>query len=528
MPMDSMTHTVTSSESDKPIVVPNCSQPAKETIAKLVEIVGSANCLFDSNSVATYSDCTLPTGTTPHAIVMPGSRREVQRVMSVIAEHSLHWHAISRGKNWGYGDSCAKHDGGIIVDLKRMNQIIEVNEALGYAVIEPGVTQGQLVDYLVDTNSRLMLDVTGAGRDASVLGNTLQRGFGHTPYGDHFANSCNYEVVLPGGKVEYTGGGAKTESVAANVYPYGLGAYTQGLYSQSNAGVVTRMTIWLMPRPKRIHAFALKVPGENQLASIVDAIRELHQAGTIRGLVHIPNDLRVISARRRYPWDLTGGNVPLSSNIQEALRRDCGVGAWNVIGGLYGSKREVVAAQKEIRSRFKGIAYTHFITPSKVRLATRVGNQLERLSIAPGFAGTIRSVQATYGVLCGVPTYEHLASAYWRVKDLEMSDATITDIDRSRCGLIWIAPVLPLLGSACAEFINEVNPLFRKFTFEPLITVAQVSSRAACCVMNIAFDKQDKKETELAAQCHTEIKELIKARGYFPYRTASVASYQES
>ncbi len=57
-------------------------------------------------------------------------------------------------------------------------RIIEVNEDLGFAVIEPGVTQGQLAQYLRENKSSLMLDVTGAGHDASIVGNILQRDLG--------------------------------------------------------------------------------------------------------------------------------------------------------------------------------------------------------------------------------------------------------------------------------------------------------------------------------------------------------------
>ncbi|HJP34531.1 MAG TPA: FAD-binding protein, partial [Gammaproteobacteria bacterium] len=45
---------------------------------------------------------------------------------------------ISRGKNWGYGDACPTTDGAAIVDLSRMNQIVEVNTDLAYCVVEPG------------------------------------------------------------------------------------------------------------------------------------------------------------------------------------------------------------------------------------------------------------------------------------------------------------------------------------------------------------------------------------------------------
>ena len=62
-------------------------------------------------------------------------------------------------------------NGYLIIDLCNLKRVIEINEELAFAVIEPGVTQGQLADELKQRNSRLMLDVTGAGPDASIVGN---------------------------------------------------------------------------------------------------------------------------------------------------------------------------------------------------------------------------------------------------------------------------------------------------------------------------------------------------------------------
>ena len=61
-----------------------------------------------------------------------------------------------------------------------MNRIIEVDETLAYVVVEPGVTQGQLATHLRETGAKLWLDCTGAGPDASLVGNVVERGFGHT------------------------------------------------------------------------------------------------------------------------------------------------------------------------------------------------------------------------------------------------------------------------------------------------------------------------------------------------------------
>src|SRR3546814_2487331 len=79
--------------------------------------------------------------------------------------------------------SCPPTEGQVLLDLGRMDRIVEIDERLAYAVIEPGVTQGQLSSRLEERGLALALDCTGAGTEASIVGNILERGFGHTPYG---------------------------------------------------------------------------------------------------------------------------------------------------------------------------------------------------------------------------------------------------------------------------------------------------------------------------------------------------------
>ena len=52
---------------------------------------------------------------------------------------------ISSGRNWGYGSRVPAADGCVLLDLGRMNQIVDFNEELGYVTVEPGVTQAQLL-----------------------------------------------------------------------------------------------------------------------------------------------------------------------------------------------------------------------------------------------------------------------------------------------------------------------------------------------------------------------------------------------
>src|SRR5690606_31871754 len=104
---------------------------------------------------------------------------------------------------------------------------------------------------------------------------TLDRGFGHTPYGDHFASTCGMEVVLADGRVLRTGYGHYDGAKAAWAYRYGVGPVLDGLFSQSSLGIVTRIGLWLMPEPEAFAGFFVRAERDEDLAGLIDALRPL-------------------------------------------------------------------------------------------------------------------------------------------------------------------------------------------------------------------------------------------------------------
>ncbi|MFW6315258.1 MAG: FAD-binding oxidoreductase, partial [Desulfohalobiaceae bacterium] len=170
-------------------------------------LLGPDRAKSDQATIRSYARTTLPGTAAPMGVLYPASTTEVQEIVRIARQNQVSIYPISRGRNWGYGDACPVREGQVIMDLSRMNKILEINQDLAYAVIESGVTQEQLSRHLESNHPELMFDCTGSGPEASIAGNTLERGFGHTPYGDHFLYSCGMEVVLGDGRVLNTGFG---------------------------------------------------------------------------------------------------------------------------------------------------------------------------------------------------------------------------------------------------------------------------------------------------------------------------------
>ena len=136
-----------------------------------------------------------------------------------------------------------------------MDKILDLNEPQAFVLLEPGVTYMELYAEIQRRKMKLWIDVPDLG-GGSVLGNTLDRGVGYTPYGDHFMVHCGMEVVLPNGEVVRTGMGSMPDATTATgsantwqLFPYGFGPYHDGIFTQSNFGIVTKMGLWLVRIP---------------------------------------------------------------------------------------------------------------------------------------------------------------------------------------------------------------------------------------------------------------------------------------
>jgi FAD/FMN-containing dehydrogenase len=107
--------------------------------------------------------------------------------------------------------------GTVILDLHKMNKIIEINEEYAYAIVEPGVTFIDLHEEIQRRKLNLWLSVPAIGW-GSVIGNTLERGIGYTPEAAHYKQQCGMEVVLPDGDLLRTGMGVVEDSKVWPLY----------------------------------------------------------------------------------------------------------------------------------------------------------------------------------------------------------------------------------------------------------------------------------------------------------------------
>src|SRR5690606_13087761 len=199
--------------------------------------------------------------------------------------------------------------------------------------------------------------------------NSVDRGFGHTRYGDHVNDTCGMEVVLADGRVLNTGYTHFPNAKAGRVYRYGVGPFLDGLFAQSNYGIVTKIGLWLMLAPEDFVSFYVPVPRHEDLEPLVDRLRPLRLSGMLQSAVHIGNDVRQMSATGRYPWEEAKGVTPLPDALRAEVWKRKGYGHWNVAGSLTGTRRQVRAAQREVKRALSSLGRVIFVRDRTIALA---------------------------------------------------------------------------------------------------------------------------------------------------------------
>lgn len=486
-------------------------------IEALIAIVGSEHVVVSQDQLYAYERATFDVNSSVPAVVRPGSIAEVQSCLRIANEYKVPIYPISTGLNIGYGSTVPPATGCIIMELKRLNQIVEYNADLGYVRVQPGVTQEQLYHYLQSLNAPFWLDVTGSSPRHSMIGNIAERGFGHTPFADHFANIGGFQVVLPSGELLTTGFGQYDNAKATGVYRWGVGPHYDGLFTQSNLGVIVEATIFLMPAPEYMQFFSCRIEREEDLPALIELLRPLRLDGTIRSAMHIGNDYKMVSAIQGYPWQQANGITPLPEDVLSAKVKEWNCGPWNVSGAIYGTRANVAGARRRIRKQLRGkVTQLRFIDQLLLTLAERFAKPYQMLT-GMRLSEVLKVLKPVFDMTRGVPSAAMMSSNYWRKKEFPPASADLKP-EQDNCGVMWLAPVAPTSGAHAAAIWDIVKTTMLRYGFEPSVSITLISERSIDCVINLAFDRDVTGEDQRAMACHDDMLQQFCAAGYYPYR----------
>jgi glycolate oxidase len=217
-----------------------------DLIRKIESIVGKGNVLHDRTNLLAYEyDASLHRGL-PDAVAFATSTGQISLLVRLANKQGIPFLARGSGTNLSGGTVPTR--GGIIIELSRMNRILEIDLENQRAVVEPGVFNLALQDALAPLGYFYAPDP--ASQKVSTIGGNVGENSGGPlclKYGVTTNHVLGLEVVLPDGTVVQTGGKALD-------YPgYDLTGIIVG--SEGTTGIATKVTVRILRSPEAVKTF---------------------------------------------------------------------------------------------------------------------------------------------------------------------------------------------------------------------------------------------------------------------------------
>lgn len=393
----------------------------------------------------------------PSFVVQPADVDELRTVVSIVNDLELPVWTSSQGRNFGYGGSAPVINGSIVINLRRLNRILEIDEEAGYALIEPGVTFFDLYEELRRRDAKLWMSVPDLGW-GSVIGNALEHGYGYGELGDHASAVCGMEVLLASGELIRTGQGGNPDSTLWQCHRRGFGPSLDGLFMQSNFGIVTKLGIWLSPRPEKFVTGSIICDGEDDIATLVDTLRPLVRDNTIQGMP-------LVSSTPRADSD-AGSSPSRHAEQSRRLRSVMRPGRWNARVSFYGPAQMVTARIALVENA----------------IATALPDARLELREYRGTDGP-DDIDPRDQVPAGIPTMVLLELLH------EAFGTALGHLDFS--------PVIPFDGAAAAQHERMVREVMREFDLTgPFAWIVNSRSLVGACML--LFDVTDSDQVSAA------------------------------
>ncbi|MBU2709109.1 FAD-dependent oxidoreductase [Zooshikella marina] len=447
-------------------------------------------------------------------IIYPESVESLRKCISDAYKNNIPVYPVSCGNNWGYGRSCPPVNDCIIINLKKLNKISNFDAELGSVEVEPGVTQGQLAKFLENTN--WMMDCTGAGPDTSIIGNILERGFGHSPLGYRTRHFAVTKVVMANGDV------CDLTTPGRFIGRVGFSAGLHELFTQNNIGVVVGIRLELVARQEESLRCIIKLNHKSSISKYIDAMRLLKAEQTITALPHIGNHYRMLGIFHQFDFDRKSSNSTFTEEELAELLKKYKLSAWMSSFAILGSSSVAKAKAKRIKRQLKGIAKVYIISYSTLNRINKITNWLAKhvkwLPKINTINSNVEDIYHAMGIFEGIPNNVALKGCYWRNKQ----STPRTDIDpiENGCGFMWVAPSLPMLGADVEKFMDLTEQEFNKYNFELAVTLTAVTSMLCQAIISVYYDASSVEETQKAKKLVESLRELYSKNKWIPYRRA--------
>ena len=242
--------------------------------SKLEKIAGKKNVLDDEATLKQFSqDQSFVAPRRPDAVVYVDTVEKVQQIVKLANETLTPIVPFSSGLT--LRGAAIPDQGGIILNMSRMNKIIEIDEENLFAMVEPGVTYKQLQDELTPKGLKVMIPF-GVPADRSVLTSYLERDpvMAAPCFEDGNSLIMDTEIVLPNGDIFHTGNWASGGRPGAPSGPIRTCILRMWTGAQGTLGIMTKMVLQIsyMPTKRKIFFIPFK-----SLAEAVEPMKRIQR-----------------------------------------------------------------------------------------------------------------------------------------------------------------------------------------------------------------------------------------------------------
>ena len=230
----------------------------------LIEALGKENVLSEIEDRVCYSFDSTGQKAIPDVVIRPSDTKDVSNAIKVADKYEIPIYA--RGAGTGLSGGAVPIHGGIVFDLKRMNKIINISPDDFVATVEPGVVTKHFQDEVAKYDLFYPPDPSSAAF-STIGGNVAECAGGITglKYGVTRDYVLALEVVLPDGSIINTG-----RKTLRSVTGYDLTRLFIG--SEGTLGIFTRITVKLIPKPKKVDTLVAFFSNRNDAIDVADLI----------------------------------------------------------------------------------------------------------------------------------------------------------------------------------------------------------------------------------------------------------------
>ncbi|MCK9296131.1 MAG: FAD-binding protein [Desulfobulbaceae bacterium] len=271
----------------------------REIISKLKSIVGKEQLTTAPEELLCYSYDGTGREYPPEAVVFPADTGEISAIMQLA--NAASFPVVPRGAGSGMTGGALPVAGGVVIALNRLNRILEIDEANQVAVVEPGVITGDLRKTLEKKGLYYPPDPASL-KFCTMGGNVAECAGGPSAvkYGVTRDYVLGLEVVLPDGRIIQTG-----VRTAKGVVGYDLTRLFIG--SEGTLGIITRITVRVIPHPGAKKTFLILCKSIMQAASLVAEILAKHRPCTLEYM----DRTAILIVKEKLPFALAKGTEAL-------------------------------------------------------------------------------------------------------------------------------------------------------------------------------------------------------------------------